>query len=84
MRCGRCNCLFPARWPAWARLARTVAALSVFGVFASLVYPYRTLVWSTVSNVCRNNPLLTLAVGAVMATALLIVLVVTLYPTRRR
>jgi hypothetical protein len=82
MRCAKCNCLFPGRWPVWARLlAWSLFCAAIAGAILS-VYAHRAYLWSVVAPWCQRNPYPALAIAAVLCTAVFTVLLVVAYPRR--
>src|SRR5262245_40385217 len=76
MRCGNCNCLFPTRWPTWARLLAWGAFCAGLAVAIVLVYPHRATIWTLAIDWCQRNPYPALALGAVALTAAFAILLV--------
>lgn len=82
MRCGKCNCLFPARWATWARLLAWGALGAALAITAPIAYAHRAVLWSRAVDWCQHNPYVALAIAAVTLTAAFTILLVIAYPTR--
>jgi hypothetical protein len=83
MRCGHCNCQFPARWPDWLRFLAWGLVLSVLGLGGLWTYQQWPQLGPLLLGWWQTDPLVVLVVGGVLATALLVILIVVVYPRRK-
>jgi hypothetical protein len=84
MRCGKCNCLFPRRWPGWARLLCWGVVIGAAAAGLVLVYPIRLRIWAWLNDWCGHNPMVALTLGGVLLTGMFTMFLVASYPSRRR
>jgi hypothetical protein len=84
MRCGKCHCMFPGRWPALIRLVLWGLLLAAVAAGALLAYPRRAQIMTWIADWFRNSPLVALTVAAVVLMSLFTILLVVLYPARKR
>ena len=83
MRCGECNCQFPGQWPSWLRFLASGAFLSMLALAGLWGYQQRAQLLAWLMAWWQRDPALVAVLGGVAVTAVLVALLVAVYPRRK-